>query len=133
MFVMNTTFTKLLIGVMVFTLHGKTTVAQEKNLVLNPGFEKYEKCPEDYTPENLSHKLVTGWTYPTRATPDYFNRCSRRNVSVPRNFAGESEPHSGDGYVGAILSGTAESYREYIQGSFSVPLIKGTILHQVLL
>ena len=25
--------------------------SQEKNLVLNPGFEKYEKCPEDYTPE----------------------------------------------------------------------------------
>ncbi len=101
------------------------SIAQEKNLVLNPGFEKYEKCPEDYTPENLSHKLVPGWTYPTRATPDYFNRCSPRNVSVPRNFAGESEPHGGDGYVGAILSGTEESYREYIQGTLSVPMIKG--------
>jgi outer membrane protein OmpA-like peptidoglycan-associated protein len=99
--------------------------AQEKNLVVNPGFEKYEKCPEDYTPENLSHKLVTGWTYPTRATPDYFNRCSPRNVSVPNNFAGESQPHGGDGYVGAILSGTAESYREYIQGSLSAPMIQG--------
>jgi outer membrane protein OmpA-like peptidoglycan-associated protein len=99
--------------------------AQERNLVQNPGFEKYEKCPEDYTPENLTHKLVPGWTYPTRATPDYFNRCSPRNVGVPRNFAGESEPHGGDGYVGAILSGTEESYREYIQGTLSVPLVKG--------
>ena len=99
--------------------------AQEKNLVINAGFEKYEKCPEDYTPENLSHKLVPGWTYPTRATPDYFNRCSPRNVRVPKNFAGESEPHSGDGYVGAILSGTEESYREYIQGSFTLPMVKG--------
>jgi outer membrane protein OmpA-like peptidoglycan-associated protein len=99
--------------------------SQEKNLVLNAGFEKFEKCPEDYTPENLSHKLVPGWTYPTRATPDYFNRCSLRNVSVPKNFAGESEPHSGNGYVGAILSGTEESYREYIQGSLNSPLIAG--------
>jgi outer membrane protein OmpA-like peptidoglycan-associated protein len=98
--------------------------AQEKNLVQNPGFEKFEKCPQDYTPENLTHKLVPGWTYPTRATPDYFNRCSPRNVGVPKNFAGESETHSGDGYVGAILSGTEESYREYIQGTLSVPLIK---------
>jgi len=98
---------------------------QEKNLVLNPGFEKYEKCPEDYIPENLSHKIVPGWTYPTRATPDYFNRCSPKNVGVPKNFAGESEPHGGDGYVGAILSGTEESYREYIQGTLSMPLIKG--------
>lgn len=98
--------------------------AQEKNLVINPGFEKYDQCPQDYTPENLSHKLIPGWSYPTRATPDYFNRCSPRNVSVPKNFAGESEPHSGDGYVGAILSGTEESYREYIQGSLSTPLVK---------
>lgn len=99
--------------------------AQEKNLVQNPGFEKFEKCPQDYTPENLTHKLVPGWTYPTRATPDYFNRCSPRNVGVPKNFAGVSEPHGGDGYVGAILSGTEESYREYIQGTLAVPLIKG--------
>jgi outer membrane protein OmpA-like peptidoglycan-associated protein len=99
--------------------------AQTENLVENYSFEQYESCPEDYTPENLSHKLVPGWSYPTRATPDYFNRCSPRNVSVPKNFAGESEPHSGDGYVGAILSGTEESYREYIQGKLRVPLIKG--------
>ncbi|HLO57567.1 MAG TPA: OmpA family protein [Bacteroidales bacterium] len=100
-------------------------MAQEKNLVLNPGFEKYEICPQDYTPENHSHKLIPGWSYPTVATPDYFNRCSPRNVSVPKNFAGESQPHGGDGYVGAILSGTEESYREYIQGTLSVPMIKG--------
>jgi outer membrane protein OmpA-like peptidoglycan-associated protein len=99
--------------------------AQEKNLVKNSGFEVYEKCPEDYTPENLSHKLVPGWSYPTRATPDYFNRCSPRNVGVPKNFAGESEPYNGDGYVGAILSGTEESYREYIQGEMIVPMVKG--------
>jgi len=99
--------------------------AQEHNLVLNPGFEEYEKCPEDYTPENLTHKLVSAWTYPTRATPDYFNRCSPKNVGVPKNFAGESEPHGGNGYVGAILSGTEESYREYIQGKLGSHLIKG--------
>lgn len=102
-----------------FILH-----SQSMNLVSNPGFELFDKCPEDYTPENLSHKLVPGWTYPTRATPDYFNRCNRRNVGVPKNFAGESEAHGGDGYVGAILSGTEESYREYIQGSLSQPLVK---------
>jgi outer membrane protein OmpA-like peptidoglycan-associated protein len=99
--------------------------AQDNNLVINPGFETYEKCPEDYTPENLTHKLVPGWSYPTRATPDYFNRCSPKNVGVPKNFAGESEPHGGNGYVGAILSGTEESYREYIQGKLKFTLVKG--------
>src|SRR4030042_4622206 len=81
---------------------------QSKNLVPNYSFEKYEKCPEDYTPQDMSHKLVLQWSYPTIATPDYFNRCSPRNVSVPANFAGESEPKTGDAYVGAILSGTEE-------------------------
>jgi outer membrane protein OmpA-like peptidoglycan-associated protein len=99
--------------------------AQDNNLVTNPGFEEYEKCPEDYTPENLTHRLVPGWSYPTRATPDYFNRCSPRNVGVPKNFAGESEPHGGNGYVGSILSGTEESYREYIQSKLRAPLVKG--------
>lgn len=98
---------------------------QTPNLVRNYSFEAYEKCPEDYTPQDLSHKLVPEWTYPTIATPDYFNRCSPKNVSVPKNFAGESEPATGDGYAGAILSGTEESYREYIQGTLSKPLVEG--------
>jgi len=114
----------MFIGVMLFLCLSIVT-GQERNLVQNPGFEKYENCPQDYTPENLSHKLLPGWTYPTRATPDYFNRCSPRNVGVPKNFAGESEAHGGDGYAGAILSGTEESYREYIQGTLSSTLVKG--------
>lgn len=121
---MNTSAPAFIILVCLLVCHSGVAQTQPKNLVSNPGFEMYEKCPEDYTPENLSHKLVPGWTYPTRATPDYFNRCSPRNVSVPKNFAGESEPHGGDGYVGAILSGTEESYREYIQGSLAAPLAK---------
>ncbi len=101
--------------------------AQAPNLVINCSFEDYEKCPQDYTPKDNSHKLVRNWTYPTGATPDYFNRCSNNKVdgvSVPKNFAGESEPQEGDGYVGAILSGTDDGYREYIQGTLSEPLIK---------
>lgn len=99
--------------------------SQSHNLVPNYSFEKYETCPEDYTPQDMTHKLVPSWSYPTIATPDYFNRCSPRNVSVPTNFAGESEPLTGDAYVGAILSGTEESYREYIQGMVLQPLVQG--------
>ncbi len=99
--------------------------AQSDNLVINYSFEEYEDCPDDYTPLDHSHKLIPGWTYPTIATPDYFNRCSSRNVGVPNNFAGESQPKTGDGYVGAILSGTDDSYREYIQGKLNKPMQKG--------
>ncbi len=122
---MNNLIIPFLLLILLAAFHPASLSAQVKNLVANFSFEEYEKCPEDYTPENLSHKLVPGWSYPTRATPDYFNRCSPRNVSVPKNFAGESEPRSGNGYVGAILSGTEESYREYIQGSLAGGMIKG--------
>lgn len=99
--------------------------AQTKNLVQNPSFEIYEKCPVDHTPFDKSHKLIPGWTYPTYATPDYFHRCSPGQVKVPGNFAGVSEPTSGDAYIGAILTGTERDYREYFQGTLSEPMVKG--------
>ena len=87
------------------------TNCQSKNLVLNPGFERYEECPKSHNPENQSHKLVPGWSYPTFAAPDYFNKCASTDAGVPNNFAGISEPKEGKGYVGAILTGTEESRR----------------------
>lgn len=102
--------------------------AQSINLVDNYSFEEMDECPEDYTPQDLSHKLIPYWGYPTKATPDYFSRCSSSRpdgVGVPKNFAGESEPRTGIAYVGAILSGTDDGYREYIQGSLSKSFVPG--------
>jgi outer membrane protein OmpA-like peptidoglycan-associated protein len=104
----------------------KQVLSQSENLVINYSFEDFENCPTDYTPENKSHKLIEGWTYPTIATPDYFNRCSApKRAGVPSNFAGISEPKSGNAYIGAILSGTDDGYREYIQGTLKTPLESG--------
>lgn len=105
-----------------FIMH--ETRSQSKNLVQNPSFESYEKCPQDHTPFDKSHKLLPGWTYPTYATPDYFNRCSPGQVKVPSNFAGVSEPITGDAYMGAILTGTERDYREYFQGTLTIPMEK---------
>ena len=99
--------------------------AQSPNLVKNPSFEEKYDCPEEHNPENKSHKLVPGWNYPSEAAPDYFHKCGGVDASVPKNFAGESEPKDGDAYVGAILSGTSEERREYIQGELKVPMIAG--------
>jgi outer membrane protein OmpA-like peptidoglycan-associated protein len=99
--------------------------SQSENLVLNPGFEEYDKCPENYTYQDKSHKLIPNWGYPTLATPDYFNRCGKGVVAVPSNFAGVSQPNSGDAYMGSILSGSEKNYREYFQGELSQPLVAG--------
>lgn len=96
----------------------------DTNLVQNPSFESFEKCPESPTSMDLSHKLIPGWTYPTAATPDYFNRCSSGEVKVPNNFAGQSEPKTGNAYMGSILTGTEYNYREYFQGTLGRPLEK---------
>lgn len=99
--------------------------AQSPNLVLNPGFEKYIKCPQSHVQTEPSRILLPDWTYPTQGSPDYFNSCSKGDAGVPVNFAGISEAHGGNGYVGAILSGTNDEYREYFQGRLSRPLEKG--------
>jgi outer membrane protein OmpA-like peptidoglycan-associated protein len=111
---------------LVLTIGGVTELrAQVENMVINPGFETYETCPQDYTFMDKSHRLIPGWTYPSFTTPDYFNRCSSGEVKVPDNFAGYSEPKDGNGYMGAILSGTDRDFREYIQGSLKTPMEAG--------
>lgn len=101
--------------------------AQVENMVLNPSFEDYDECPVDYTFMDKSHKLIPYWTYPSFTTPDYFNKCSAGQARVPDNFAGNSQPKSGDGYMGAILSGTDRDFREYVQGTLSEPMTAGQV------
>jgi outer membrane protein OmpA-like peptidoglycan-associated protein len=116
---------RLLVIALVFACFNFNVYTQDKNLVVNPSFEEYKECPESHNEENQSHKIITGWTYPTFAATDYFNRCSPRDAGVPQNFAGKSEPKTGDGYIGAILSGTFEGRREYFQGELKKPLEAG--------
>jgi len=101
--------------------------AQVENMVLNPDFEDYDKCPQGYTFMNQTHKLIPNWTYPTFTTPDYFNKCSTGEVRVPDNFAGYSQPKSGKGYMGAILSGSDKNFREYIQGTLKSTMKEGQV------
>lgn len=99
-----------------------------QNLVKNYSFEEYIECPQSHNPENKSHRLIPGWTYPNEAAPDYFNKCAgSKDAGVPKNFAGISEPQHGNGYAGAILTGTEENRREYIQGELIKPLDKDVI------
>lgn len=98
-----------------------------ENMVLNPGFEEHEKCPDDYTQMDATHRLIPHWTYPSATTPDYFNKCGTGDARVPDNFAGWSQPHSGDGYVGAILTGSDRDFREYFQGELSSLMVAGQV------
>jgi len=102
-----------------------------QNLVPNPSFEQYTKCPKDY---NIKYRkeFVQGWYMATGGTPDYFNSCTRFQVGVPQNFMGSCYAKDGNAYTGIIVLLTPATdsvskptdYREYIETGLTEPLIK---------
>ena len=103
---------------------GNAALAQ--NLVTNPGFEQYYKCPGSYS---ASHKgeIAPGWTSPSTGTPDMFHKCSLGEAGVPTNWAGYSKAYVGSGYAGiyGYLVRADKEYREYLQAELTTPLEPG--------
>jgi len=90
-----------------------------QNLVKNPSFEAYSKCPEGLG--NLSAD-VDYWSAPTLGSTDYFNGCSIA-MGTPENFNGKQPADFGTGYAGLYLFAPAD-YREYLQAELLRPLEK---------
>ncbi|MBX2915930.1 MAG: OmpA family protein [Cyclobacteriaceae bacterium] len=102
------------------------TATLAQNLVVNPGFEQYYKCPGSFT-ANSKGEIAPGWTSPTTGTPDMFHMCSLGQAGVPTNWAGYSKAYIGSGYAGIycyLLRGNKE-YREYLQTELTAPLEPG--------
>lgn len=95
-----------------------------QNLVPNPGFEEYIKCPGSFM-LNRNEFTIHGWQSPTNGTPDHFHSCSSGEADVPVNWAGNSNAHSGKGYAGIYVWTTGRAYREYLQCELAEPLIAG--------
>ena len=86
---------------------------------------RYMKMSGGFHPENLTHRLIPAGHILPGQHPIILTAAVPKMSVYPKNFAGESEAHGGNGYVGAILSGTEENYREYFQGKLKTPLVKG--------
>jgi len=97
-----------------------------QNLVPNPGFEQFYKCPGsfNYSPTG---KLAPGWFSPSTGTPDLFHSCSIGDAGVPSNWAGYSKAYTGSGYAGIymFIFDPRKDYREYLQAELSSPLEPG--------
>lgn len=93
-----------------------------QNLVLNPSFEKFNKCPSVLGNFN---KDVSFWSTPTQGSTDYFNTCSEL-MGSPKNFKGSQNSNFGKGYAGLFLY-APEDYREYIQVKLTAPLKEGVL------
>ncbi len=105
------------------------------NLVPNPSFEEYTRCPDG--PGMLSWDGLdpfpgfpriapTGWINPTHASPDYFNACAGsidESAGVPLNEFGYQFAKSGVAYCGLGPTDCGYpfspcinySYSEYVQ------------------
>lgn len=94
--------------------------AGAQNLVPNPGFEVYRRCPRFLG--NFEADIL-GWGCPTRGSTDYFNRCSE-DMGTPENFNGEQRASEGDGYAGFYAYAPGD-YREYVQATLAQPLEAG--------
>jgi outer membrane protein OmpA-like peptidoglycan-associated protein len=98
-----------------------------QNLVPNPGFEEFIKCPITFSTDPKQFG-PNDWNSPSLGTPDYFNKCAVGDMDVPRNWAGVSFAHSGSGYAGIYAWTTRKnSYREFVQCKLKEPLKAGTV------
>ncbi|WP_343485607.1 OmpA family protein [Allomuricauda sp. d1] len=104
----------------IFFLIG-TSLVSSQNLVKNPSFESYSKCPNALGTFNFH---VDNWSTPTDGTTDYFNTCSEV-MGAPENFNGVQHPKFGEAYAGLYFYAPAD-YREYIQIELKRMLRKGT-------
>jgi len=89
----------------------------------NADFEDFLDCPH-----NLSQiDLATSWFDATNGTADYYNACDTGSItSVPSNFNGFQEAHSGNGYAGIFISQNYNPpYREFIETAMNETLIAG--------
>ncbi|WP_196889373.1 OmpA family protein [Aureivirga sp. CE67] len=91
-----------------------------QNLVINPSFEDYTKCPDTL---GVFESSLKSWSNPTLGTTDYFHKCSEI-MSIPKNYNGNQESKFGDSYAGIFVY-APNNYREYVQGKLSQKLEKG--------
>ena len=112
------------IGSLLILLHCGVAKAQTPdNMVYNPSFEEYIRCPQKIEALGIMTE-VEAWWQPTKGSSDYFNACGSRDCAVPRNKMGHQTAHNGQAYCGIYCS--QASYREYLQTELKQPLKAGS-------
>lgn len=92
-----------------------------QNLVPNGNFESFLSCPNDFGQIDLASYWFTPSTHVY--TSDYYNQCANSSVSVPDNWGGFQQAHSGIAYAGiTLIEGT--DFREYIEVQLDSTLTK---------
>ena len=100
------------------------TIAQT-NLIPNPGFAEFDKCPQGLTD---FEGYVKYWKAANTGTPNYFNACGGSvETGVPYTFFGYRTAYKGSGYAGIM---TSNAFREFISIKLKEPL-KADVTYKV--
>ncbi|MFZ4401339.1 MAG: OmpA family protein, partial [Bacteroidales bacterium] len=91
----------------------------QENLVRDPGFEENKKLP---TSTGQGEICLIYWANPNAGNFDYFNKNSlNKRTTVPDNYFGHQQPHSGDAYAGICI---INHYREFVYSKLKQTLEK---------
>lgn len=123
--------TILFIFISILFLSGRT-----QNLVLNPSFESVNTgsllCSW-YVAQSEFNAAINNWTMPTDGSTDIFHTslatsCFCSPYSTHTSAVGQQTPRTGNS-MSAVTTygngGCAPSYREYLQGQLSTPMVAG--------
>lgn len=98
---------------------GNSMIAQ--NLVNDPSFENYVRCPQNII-QDVKKFPLKYWNIPTGGTTDYFNSCSKKlQTTIPNNSNGNQEARTGNGFVHSLNS---INWVEYVQTELKETLNK---------
>ncbi len=110
------------------------------NYVLNPSFEKYDTCPNDFDQIHYAYywnAIDSNWTYfyPSDGQPELINTCDNSGYyysSCPVNYFFYAYPRTGNGMTqilmfAEVINDSFPYYyqRDYLQGRLYKPLIPG--------
>lgn len=102
----------LILFLIIYSFFFQTSLYSQTNLVINPSFEEYKKCPTAEANNGLYPHKVTGWrgSY-------YYNTCGTIIIL----------PRTGNGYSDMNLLGDSKSLLSTrLFGTLSSPLVKNT-------
>ena len=115
---------KVTFSVIIIIYSVRHSVAQS-NLVLNPSFELHHDTVDGIFA--FYRNYVTYWSDPNTGSSDLFAPNTLPTQTIPpHNTLGFEYPHSGFCYAGfAFYAGATSLAYEYVQASFTSPLIAG--------
>lgn len=113
--------------VLILALLNSWSRLSAQNIMPNPDFESFNKCPNSQS--TFEENVVNDW-FRTHEwnSPDYYNACGKPgNFGIPQNVMGYQPAAGGNGYVGIWAYVPNIQYREFFACQLTQNLDSGVL------